>query len=284
MERQKVKQLNIKAKRYFMCKLLYVFQILIILFGTAKCENIISIQTNSAASGDTGKFSILIQNQVSVNGANFILQYDPRLITPVSIKAAGRISSLSGSTASMLGENKIAFILYDQGINYLTSDSGEIFEVEYVAKDSLYDSTSTELIFTEGIVADSSISVVPFEYMNGTLLISPLVGVKADQAELPREYQLFQNYPNPFNPITIVNYQLPFVSKVNFRIYNILGQEVKTIINEIQPAGFKSVVWNSTNNLGNTVASGIYFYRIEATSLNDPGKRFTQVKKMLLIR
>jgi len=105
-----------------------------------------------------------------------------------------------------------------------------------------------------------------------------------DIAELPKEYALEQNYPNPFNPITILRYQLPTNSRVTLKIYNVLGQEVKTLANEIQDAGCKSIEWNSTNNFGNPIASGIYFYRLEATSIADPSKTFTQVRKMLLLR
>ncbi|MDP2207399.1 MAG: FlgD immunoglobulin-like domain containing protein [Bacteroidota bacterium] len=101
---------------------------------------------------------------------------------------------------------------------------------------------------------------------------------------IPTGYLLRNNYPNPFNPNTTLRYQIPVESKVTLRIYNILGQEVNTLVNDEQSAGFKSIEWNSINNMGNAVASGVYFYRIEATSVNDPGKRFIQVKKMLLLR
>jgi hypothetical protein len=101
---------------------------------------------------------------------------------------------------------------------------------------------------------------------------------------IPKEFVLENNYPNPFNPNTILRYQIPMEAKVTLRIYNILGQEVKTIIDEIQSAGFKSIEWNSTNNIGNAVASGVYFYRIDATSVTERTKTFTQVKKMLLLR
>ena len=68
------------------------------------------------------------------------------------------------------------------------------------------------------------------------------------------------------------------------RIYNILGQEVKTLVDDVQDAGYKSIEWNSTNNFGNLVASGVYFYRIEAVSVPDPNKSFTQVRKMVILR
>lgn len=262
-----------------MRKLLQIFLLLVVCWGTSKCSNIISIQANLTASGDTGKFSIMMRNHFSVNGANFILQYNPVFIKPLTVKPVGNASVLNGSTAYMLGENKIAFILYDQGINYLSADSAVIFEVEYVVKDSLHDTTSTELVFTEGMVADSSISVVPFEYVNSTLLISPLVGVKDKIVELPKEYRLFQNYPNPFNPTTTFKYDLPFNSKVTLRIFNVLGQKVNTLVDGMQEPGFKSLEWNATN-----VASGVYFYHLEAMSTTDPSKIFTQVKKMILVK
>jgi hypothetical protein len=97
--------------------------------------------------------------------------------------------------------------------------------------------------------------------------------------ELPKEYRLEQNYPNPFNPLTIIKYQLPFDSKVKLCVYDILGREVITLIDGEELAGYKSVNWNASS-----VTSAVYFYQLEATSVSDPGKSFTKVKKMLLIR
>jgi hypothetical protein len=94
----------------------------------------------------------------------------------------------------------------------------------------------------------------------------------------PEIYALLQNYPNPFNPSTTIQYGLPARSSVRLVIYNILGQIVKELINAEQKAGYQSVLWNAN------VSSGIYFYRIEATSKDDPSKRFTETKKMLLLR
>ena len=96
---------------------------------------------------------------------------------------------------------------------------------------------------------------------------------------LPEYFTLEQNYPNPFNPSTVIKYQLPVNSLVTLKIYNILGQEVGTLVNGIQDAGYKSVEWQANN-----VMSGIYFYRIEAVSVNDPSNKFLHVKKMLLLK
>jgi hypothetical protein len=98
-------------------------------------------------------------------------------------------------------------------------------------------------------------------------------------SSLPRVFVAEQNYPNPFNPMTTLKYDLPEDSKVHLTVTNLLGQVVATLVEDIEPAGNKSVVWNASS-----FASGLYFYRLEATSLSDPIKTFTQVKKMLLVR
>jgi hypothetical protein len=105
-----------------------------------------------------------------------------------------------------------------------------------------------------------------------------LTDVKTEKS-VPEEFALSQNYPNPFNPSTTVNYQLPKQSHVTLKVYNVLGQVVQTLVDGMQNAGYKSIKWNAS-----AVASGMYFYRLEATSTSDPTKSFTQVKKMLMIK
>ncbi len=96
---------------------------------------------------------------------------------------------------------------------------------------------------------------------------------------LPKEYCLEYNYPNPFNPVTTLKYGLPLASNVKLKIYNTLGQIVAILVDEIQEAGYKSVNWNSSN-----IASGVYFYRLEAASLSNPSKMFIQVRKMIFLK
>ncbi len=97
--------------------------------------------------------------------------------------------------------------------------------------------------------------------------------------EIPKEYALEQAYPSPFNPTTIIKYQLPADSRIILKVYNTLGQVVSVLKDEAQPAGFMSVTWDAS-----PYASGVYFYQLEAISVTDPGKSFTQVKKMLFVK
>ena len=98
-----------------------------------------------------------------------------------------------------------------------------------------------------------------------------------DKNVTPDIFALYQNYPNPFNPTTTLRYDLPEDAQVNIMIYDLMGRDVKTLVNNQQTAGFKSVIWDATNNLGQPVSAGMYLYRISSGG-------FTSVKKMVLLK
>jgi hypothetical protein len=97
------------------------------------------------------------------------------------------------------------------------------------------------------------------------------------QETRPREFALADNYPNPFNPHTRIAYFLPRACQVKLEVFNILGQKIRTLVDEDQTAGNREVSWDGMNAAGEEVASGVYFYKLEADD-------FTQSKKMVLIR
>ncbi len=106
---------------------------------------------------------------------------------------------------------------------------------------------------------------------------NPIEFTPAKVQVLPKEFSLGQNYPNPFNPTTTISYALPSNAYVKLMVYNVLGQKVKTLVDEEQAAGYKQVVWNGQNDRGEQVGSGIYFYRIQAGD-------FTKTAKMSLLK
>ncbi|MDI6767410.1 MAG: T9SS type A sorting domain-containing protein, partial [Bacteroidota bacterium] len=95
--------------------------------------------------------------------------------------------------------------------------------------------------------------------------------------ELPKDYHLSQNYPNPFNPVTRIEYSLPVDAHVTLKVYDILGRELATLVNEMQESGYKSVLFNSEN-----LSSGLYIYKLTAGA--STGLAFTDIKKMILIK
>ena len=111
----------------------------------------------------------------------------------------------------------------------------------------------------------------------GALGVGCDVILSTDTDAIPLQYALHQNYPNPFNPITTLRYDLPENSYVNVTVYDMLGRKVKTLVNTTQDAGFKSVIWNATNDYGKPVSAGVYFYQIQAGE-------FVQTKKMVLLK
>ncbi len=114
-------------------------------------------------------------------------------------------------------------------------------------------------------------------------LMKRTTGVDDQGTGVPQSFALQQNYPNPFNPSTVIRYSLPIQSSVSLKIYNILGQQVITLVDEVKDAGYFSVEWHGRNAFGSQVASGTYFYRIEAKGV-DGGEKFTSLKKLLLLK
>ena len=98
-----------------------------------------------------------------------------------------------------------------------------------------------------------------------------------DQQPIPNVYILGQNYPNPFNPVTTLRYDLPEDALVNITIYDIMGRIVNNLVSNQQNAGYKSIQWNATNDAGQPVSAGLYFYTIEAGE-------FRQTRKMVLLK
>jgi hypothetical protein len=109
--------------------------------------------------------------------------------------------------------------------------------------------------------------------------ITPEGGIESDggdnpvlNSNMPKEFKLTQNFPNPFNPMTKINFALPKQGFVTLKIYDIIGREIKTLVNEVKQTGYYTVDFN-----GSSLASGVYFYRIQSGD-------FISVKRMVLIK
>jgi len=113
---------------------------------------------------------------------------------------------------------------------------------------------------------DNNVGFIP-------LMVSGTTGVEDEHDPfLPQRFVLQQNYPNPFNPSTTIAYQLPSRTHVTLRVFDVLGREVGTLVNDMQEPGYKSLRFNATG-----LASGVYFYRLQAGLFN-------VTKKFLLLR
>lgn len=168
---------------------------------------------------------------------------------------------------------------YGYNINYFvtsTIEPGKGYWVKVEQPGQLILSSNTKLL------SSNRIKIIP----NSEQPPPPPNSENPDtESQIPTRFALAQNYPNPFNPATTINYQLPVgrfaessgrdnvsTYKVSLKVFNVLGQEVATLVNEEQSAGYKSVKFDGTN-----LPSGIYFYRLTAG-------RYVETKKLLLLK
>jgi hypothetical protein len=102
----------------------------------------------------------------------------------------------------------------------------------------------------------------------------------------PESFSLKQNYPNPFNPTTAITFTIPHLGDpvgtlhaTSLQVFDLLGREVATLVNEVKEPGTYTVQWDATG-----LASGVYMYRLEAVSISDPARTYTQTRSMLLLK
>jgi hypothetical protein len=107
--------------------------------------------------------------------------------------------------------------------------------------------------------------------------ISEPISTEVSQS-LPQQFALYKNFPNPFNPLTTIKYELPRASKVVLQIFDLKGQLVKTLVRQPRlPAGQYEISWNGVNEQGAPMATGVYFYRLQADG-------FTDTRRMVLVK
>ena len=133
-----------------------------------------------------------------------------------------------------------------------------------------------------GTHTSEALSRVPIALRFLDSVMNPVTEVFSDNNNIVSDFNLFQNYPNPFNPTTKIKYSIPKLSFVTIKIYDVLGSEVATLVNEEKPAGSYEVEFKST--VGSLqLASGIYFYRLKAIDPeSSSGQGFVETKKMIL--
>jgi len=164
---------------------------------------------------------------------------------------------------------------------YKTNNTGDSYVLDYSQTDTLQ-FIDVELIqvlnnyWITGYAVGDSGTIAKYKEL---FLVTETESV---QNIIPESFSLKQNYPNPFNPTTRIEFSLPVAADVELRIYNILGQQVASLINDQRPAGNHSVLWNANDSNGMKLSSGIYFYMLKASGFD--GNEFQEIKKMVLLK
>ncbi len=172
---------------------------------------------------------------------------------------------------------------YDAEKFLINTDIQIFFITQYVSILTISDTTwiAPGNWIVKSVVPSVSVSGLPglpsfYVPGNKSSAISPIVTGVSKKQNLITDFHLYQNYPNPFNPSTIIKYSLPEASNVKLVVYNILGREIATLVNEFQNSGTHAIVFNPSRIDGG-LSSGIYFYRIEA-------KNWFAVKKLVYLK
>lgn len=157
------------------------------------------------------------------------------------------------------GDGVVAYLVFeinDESLKGLTLEAVELKEPDH----------RLSFVYRDGEAGNTQIKVDRPEFGQ------TVVALYGGENGLPTSYSLKQNYPNPFNPSTQIAFDLPSASNVELSIYNVLGQEVKTLINQQMEAGSHIITFDGSN-----LSSGIYFYRLSA-------ENFTATKKMMMLK
>ncbi len=211
------------------------------------------------------------------NGSIRLLKNNGNLNNWLQIRLSGTLSNRAGIGAKV--------IMVSENLSQMREVSGG---------SGLFDQSSLPVEFGLGLdaIVDSLIIRWPsgivdtytnidvnqfFTAIEGDTIITAIDDIPLDRHSVPVNFQLFQNYPNPFNSTTKIRYDLASNGKVKIKIYNLLGEEVMTLVDATQVTGTYEVLWNGKNDKGGDVASGLYLYRIQAGN-------FVQSKKLVLLR
>ncbi len=179
------------------------------------------------------------------------------------------------------GDTKLGMSRQDQyglisgGSRLLEGVSSDVMFMVSTAALTIQPGDSTEVAFA--LVAGDSFDELTARAQRANELFATPTSVEDTQAALPTDFELAQNYPNPFNPTTTISFTVPAAGDVTLTVYNALGQTVRQLAAGTLPAGTHTVEWDATNNSGDAVASGVYFYRLQSGDFSDS-------RKMVLLR
>jgi hypothetical protein len=224
-------------------------------------------QNVNEAAGEL-KLRVSLNEAQQLKGYGFVLQFDPTKYEFVSaVEVEGNLLN-TGSGESTL------FLASDKNPGQIAVGSmkvdgngaegaGELVEFTFRSQGP---PLQTDFQILDGVLVDLAGNI---DAINNVQIGSLLA--------LPTDYALDQNLPNPFNPSTTIKYQMPAAGEATLIIYNLLGQQVRTLLKETMDAGFHSVVWDGKDQAGKQVASGVYIYRLQSGD-------FSTARRMMLLK
>ena len=186
---------------------------------------------------------------------------DANGVNSSTVKLYYKVNGSSYQSVSMNYDNSLKY-----NYDFPTSTNGDQLEFYFTYNNS------------GGTLTREPSGTNTYKFSYGSLNVSNLTSVSSDNNSIPSDFQLMQNYPNPFNPSTVISYQLPKSGNVLMKVYDALGREVVTLVNEMQQAGTYRVDFNGGQSNGHgQLSSGVYLYTLKVGD-------FVQTKKMILLK
>ena len=207
-------------------------------------------------------------NNTGENAPRLVIEYESIIVAPTGLQY-----NIQGSSVMLTWD-----VLADADYYKLERSTDSLFiegvETSYI-QDNNYTDDNLEYNIEYFYRVAANIGFWT-DYSNVASVIIENVSV-AGNNDIPIVYKVHQNHPNPFNPVTTLQYDLPEDALVNITIYDMMGRQVKTLVNGSQTAGYRTTQWNATNDRNEPVSSGLYIYTIQASD-------YTQTKKMVLLK
>jgi len=223
--------------------------------------------------GTTATLHIAMNNASPVKGFQFNIVDAPAVVSLESISGIGRAASFNVAANEVNGQTRVLGV--DFNGNEIPPGDGDIIELVLTIDGGVSVGDSVAVDIQNLIVAAQGGVAVPSYGIGGVIRVVTDV---AQEAEIPTSYDLSQNFPNPFNPSTSITFMVPTKDHVRLSVYNLLGQEVKVLVDKELPAGTYSARWEGTDAQGNRLVSGVYFYRMVTKS------GYTATRKMILLK
>ena len=259
--------------------------------GLCACVNFIN---GVDITGSEITFTINIVDNEPIRGIELDIYHDFSDLTYSGVSRGDKLQGLVNdegdptSDMTILGnwvEDHVKVLAYS--VNRARTEGngveGNLLHLTYTLADGVSLPDNVSFYFTIVNIPGTSLNpellnvVCSYPSQDSPATVNTTVASADERSILPSEYALFQNYPNPFNPSTQITFDVPNSEVVMLRVYNLLGQDVQTLINKSMAPGRYTVEWNGNDMLNNDVASGVYFYELR-------GESFISRKKMLLIR
>ncbi len=217
----------------------------------------VELKKDADISGDIITIPLWADVGTEAAALQYDLSYNAETLEPLDVEPGSMVQNLRFDHS--VGDGKAKGVFYDLGGSTFGPSTGELATFRFRLKNNSF--SPRDIRLNEFLIVDRASAFIPSEI----------------KGQLPTDYILNQNYPNPFNSSTMISFDLPDNGQVELSIYDVLGRKVTTLLNENMSAGNHSVTWNGRSDNGESVATGVFFYRLQS-------KDFDQTKRMLLVK